>query len=60
MQGKHLVVLEAMESEVVIVAPVEGVVERVHCVPGGMVTAGQNLVTLRVSTDSTAGTARHR
>jgi hypothetical protein len=29
-------------------------------VPGGMVTAGQNLITLRVSTDSAAGTAGHR
>jgi urea carboxylase len=46
--GQNIVVLEAMKSEVVLVAPVEGIVERLHCMPGGMVTAGQILVTLRV------------
>src|SRR5262249_1476858 len=46
--GQNIVVLEAMKSEVVVVAPVESIVERLHCMPGGMVTAGQNLVTLRV------------
>ena len=47
--GQTIVVLEAMKSEVVVVAPAEGIVERLHCVRGGMVTAGQNLVTLRVA-----------
>jgi len=46
--GQKLVVLEAMKMEVAIVAPSEGVVERVHCARGGIVTAGQNLATLRV------------
>ena len=43
------VVLEAMKMEVAIVAPAEGVVEQVHCAQGAMVTAGQNLATLRVA-----------
>jgi len=34
---------------VVIVAPAEGMVDGLHCVRRGMVTAGQNLVTLRVA-----------
>jgi urea carboxylase len=46
--GQKLVVLEAMKMEVAIVAPSEGIVEHIHCVRGGMVTAGQNLATLRV------------
>jgi urea carboxylase len=46
--GQKLVVLEAMKMEVAIVAPSEGVVERIHCARGGIVTAGQNLATLRV------------
>jgi urea carboxylase len=47
--GQKIVVLEAMKIEVAVVAPAEGIVERLHCAPGGMVTAGQNLVTLRVA-----------
>jgi urea carboxylase len=47
--GQKIVVLEAMKIEVVVVAPAEGMVERLHCAPGGMVMAGQNLVTLRVA-----------
>jgi urea carboxylase len=46
--GQKIVVLEAMKMEVAIVAPSEGVVEHVHCARGGIVTAGQNLATLRV------------
>ena len=46
--GQKMLVLEAMKMEVPIVAPSEGVVELVHCAKGGMVTAGQNLATLRV------------
>jgi urea carboxylase len=47
--GQKILVLEAMKMEVAIVAPAEGVVELVHCAKGGLVTAGQNLATLRVS-----------
>jgi urea carboxylase len=47
--GQKLLVLEAMKMEVTVVAPNKGVVELVHCAKGGMVTAGQNLATLRVS-----------
>ena len=46
--GQKIFVLEAMKMEVAIVAPTEGVVELVHCAKGGMVSAGQNLATLRV------------
>jgi len=46
--GQKLLVLEAMKMEVAVVAPNEGVVELVHCAKGGMVSAGQNLATLRV------------
>ena len=45
--GQKIVVLEAMKMEVAIVAPSDGIVERVHCSKGSMVTAGQNLATLR-------------
>ena len=38
-----------MKMEVAIVAPSEGVVELVHCAKGSMVTAGQNLATVRVA-----------
>jgi len=47
--GQTIVVLEAMKSEVVVVAPGEGIVEWLHCMRGGLVMAGQNLVTLRVA-----------
>jgi urea carboxylase len=47
--GERIVVLEAMKMEFVVVAPAEGIVESVHCARGGMVTAGQNLATLRVN-----------
>jgi urea carboxylase len=47
--GQKIVVLEAMKMEVAIVAPHDGVVADLHCVKGGTVTAGQNLVTLRVA-----------
>jgi urea carboxylase len=46
--GQRLVVLEAMKMEVEITAHAEGVVELLHCVKGAMVTAGQNLATVRV------------
>jgi urea carboxylase len=47
--GQKILILEAMKMEVAVVAPNEGVVELVHCAKGGMVTAGQNLATLRVN-----------
>jgi urea carboxylase len=47
--GQKLLVLEAMKMEVAIVAPSEGIVELLHCAKGGMVTAGQNLATMRVA-----------
>jgi urea carboxylase len=46
--GQNILILEAMKMEIAVVAPSEGVVELVHCAKGGMVTAGQNLATLRV------------
>ncbi len=45
--GQRIVVLEAMKMEFAITAPAAGVVELVHCSQGGMVTAGQNLATIR-------------
>jgi urea carboxylase len=47
--GQKILILEAMKMEVAIAAPSEGIVELVHCTKGGMVTAGQNLATLRVA-----------
>jgi urea carboxylase len=47
--GQKVVVLEAMKMEVAVVAPSEGIVERVHCAKGSLVTAGQNMLTLRVA-----------
>jgi urea carboxylase len=46
--GEKIAVLEAMKMEFVVIAPTEGTVEMIHCSRGGMVTAGQNLATLRV------------
>jgi urea carboxylase len=46
--GQRILVLEAMKMEVEITAHTEGVVEMVHCARGAMVTAGQNLATVRV------------
>ena len=46
--GQRILVLEAMKMEVEITAHTEGVVELVHCAKGVMVTAGQNLATVRV------------
>ncbi|MDX1984966.1 MAG: 5-oxoprolinase/urea amidolyase family protein [Bryobacteraceae bacterium] len=46
--GQKLVILEAMKMEVAVVAPTGGIVQELRCVSGGFVTAGQNLVTLRL------------
>jgi urea carboxylase len=54
--GQKVLVLEAMKMEIVIVAPVEGIVEIVHCAKGGMVLAGQNLATVKTArTDTKVG-----
>ena len=45
--GQKLIVLEAMKMEIAVAAPRAGVVERLNCVPGALVAAGQRLVTLR-------------
>ena len=45
--GQKLLVLEAMKMEIAVAAPSAGTVERLNCVPGALVNAGQRLVTLR-------------
>ncbi len=45
--GQRLVVLEAMKMEIAVAAPCAAVIEKLNCAPGTLVTAGQNLVTLR-------------
>ncbi|MCU1337014.1 MAG: urea amidolyase related protein [Bryobacterales bacterium] len=45
--GQKLMVLEAMKMEIAITAPRNGIVETLNCVPGSLVSAGQNLITLR-------------
>ncbi|HEY4085280.1 MAG TPA: urea carboxylase [Bryobacteraceae bacterium] len=45
--GQKLVVLEAMKMEIMVTAPVAGIVEKLSCTVGTLVSAGQNLVTLR-------------
>ena len=47
--GQKILILEAMKMEVAVVAPARGVVELVHCTKGGIVSAGQNLATLRMN-----------
>jgi urea carboxylase len=45
--GQKLIVLEAMKMEIVVAAPRGGIIERLNCVPGSLVSAGQVLLTLR-------------
>jgi urea carboxylase len=45
--GQRLIVLEAMKMEIAVAAPFAATVEKLNCAPGNLVTAGQNLVTLR-------------
>ena len=45
--GQRLLVLEAMKMEIAVVAPAAGVIERLNCGLGSLVSAGQHLVTLR-------------
>jgi urea carboxylase len=45
--GEKLLVLEAMKTEIVVVAPSAGVIEKLNCGPGTLVYAGQQLIVLR-------------
>jgi urea carboxylase len=45
--GQRLLVLEAMKMEIAVVAPSAGVIERLNWGLGSLVSAGQQLVTLR-------------
>jgi urea carboxylase len=45
--GQKLMVLEAMKTEIAVAAPSAGIVEKLNCVAGAMVWAGQTLLLLR-------------
>jgi urea carboxylase len=45
--GQKLVVLEAMKMEIAVASPAAGTIERLNCIAGALVMAGQHLVTLR-------------
>ncbi len=45
--GQALVILEAMKMEIAVAAPSAGVVEKLNCARGGLVSAGQCLVAFR-------------
>jgi urea carboxylase len=45
--GQKLLVLEAMKMEIAVASPAAGTVERLNCITGALVMAGQHLVTLR-------------
>ena len=45
--GQKLLVLEAMKTEIVVVAPSAGTVERLHCAQGSLVSSGQILLAFR-------------
>jgi urea carboxylase len=45
--GQKLLVLEAMKTEIAVVAPSAGTVEKLHCAPGSLVSTGQVLLALR-------------
>jgi urea carboxylase len=45
--GDRLLVLEAMKMEIAVSAPFSGTIERLNCAPGALVSAGQNLITVR-------------
>jgi len=47
-RGQALVTLSAMKMEIACDAPHDGIVEAISCHPGGIVTAHQPLVTIRV------------
>jgi urea carboxylase len=45
--GEKLIVLEAMKMEILVVAPSAGIVEKLNCAPGSLVSAGQVLLSFR-------------
>jgi urea carboxylase len=45
--GQKLVILEAMKMEIAVSAPRAGVVEKLNCAPGALVSAGQHLLMMR-------------
>ena len=45
--GQKLVVLEAMKMEIAVTAPFAATIEKLNCAPASLVSAGQNLVTIR-------------
>ena len=45
--GQALVILEAMKMEIAVAAPTAGLVEKLNCARGGLVSAGQCLVAFR-------------
>jgi urea carboxylase len=48
--AQKLVVLEAMKMEIAVTTPFAGTVEKLNCATGSLVSAGQNLITLRTET----------
>ncbi len=46
--GQRLIVLEAMKMEIAVTAPCAGIIERIHCAKGSLVSAGQSLLLLRI------------
>src|SRR5205085_7419763 len=40
--GQKLLVLEAMKMEIAVVSPGAGIIERISCSPGSLVSAGQS------------------
>jgi urea carboxylase len=47
-EGEKLIVLDAMKTELTIGSPAAGVVEKILCQSGQMVSAGQQLAILRL------------
>jgi len=45
--GQRLIVLEAMKMEIAVTSPIAGVIERLNCAPGMLVSAGQALAAIR-------------
>lgn len=45
--GQKLLVLEAMKTEIAVVSPTAGIVEKLHCARGSLVSTGQVLLALR-------------
>jgi urea carboxylase len=45
--GQKLIVLEAMKMEILVTAPQAGIIEKLQCAQGALVSAGQSLLALR-------------